>query len=645
MLALIGAAVAATLKVGPTETYTTIEAAVAAAADGDTISVAAGSYSTTLDLRGRDLNLVGSAGPYSTTIVSAATIYLDAGSLEGFRIDSSATTAIYVDAGSPVMRELVVDAPVTNGIWIANGSPIIEECLVVDSGKSNVVSTGGEPDVRRTVAVDAAKYNFYFKGTPTLTNSVSIGSPVGVTSVSATGTWSHNVVLGGTDALYLANDTTFTNGVYGDTSYVVECKGGEPTFAGGLGFDTFAAKGCAATALDGLSEGDPGFADWAPGASLYEMDLHPGTGSPLIDAGTGLDVDGTQADLGVFGGIQGAWRDRDGDGVPVVFDCDDHTASRYPGAVEREDGEDQDCDGLIDEDVPVDTGDTGTDTGGDTGGDTGTSADIDQDGYSTPLDCGDHNVATYPGAVELLDSVDNDCDGRVDEGTAGGDDDGDGWSVLAGDCDDTDPAVNPGAEEVPRNGIADDCTGVDSAPKHQDNDDDGYLDDEDCDDTDPSTYPGAPDPTDGKDDDCDGLADDDELNADADGDGVTPAEGDCDDHDTNFSPRAVDVPDDYVDQDCTGEDNYDVDRDGHAAPASGGEDCDDLLSTSYPGAEENCVDGVDNDCDLEIDEGCDGDTGDGGGDDCGCGAGGGAGALAVAGALTAAILRRRVINS
>jgi len=40
-----------------------------------------------------------------------------------------------------------------------------------------------------------------------------------------------------------------------------------------------------------------------------------------------------------------------------------------------------------------------------------------------------------PGASELCNGVDDDCDGSVDGGF---DSDGDGWTTCAGDCDDSD---------------------------------------------------------------------------------------------------------------------------------------------------------------------------------------------------------------
>jgi hypothetical protein len=144
------------------------------------------------------------------------------------------------------------------------------------------------------------------------------------------------------------------------------------------------------------------------------------------------------------------------------------------------------------------------------------------------------------------------------------------------------------------------------------------------------------------------VTDGDYLNTDADGDGVTPGEGDCDDTNPGVAAGFYDIPDNYIDEDCTGEDNYDVDRDGHASPASGGDDCNDLLSTVYPGAPENCDDSYDNDCDGVVNEDCaaTGDTQDEGCGGCAAGvdstAFGQANMLAAGAVFLLALGRRRL---
>ncbi len=136
--------------------------------------------------------------------------------------------------------------------------------------------------------------------------------------------------------------------------------------------------------------------------------------------------------------------------------------------------------------------------------------------------------------------------GTVD--TLASDDDGDGWSVRDGDCDDADPTAHPGAAEVWYDGVDEACDGGDDF----DQDADGYDVDLDCDDTDAGVHPGVDERENGVDDDCDGAVDEGTGVSDDDGDGYTEAEGDCDDADASRSPGASEVCDGAVDEDCDG---------------------------------------------------------------------------------------------
>ncbi len=115
---------------------------------------------------------------------------------------------------------------------------------------------------------------------------------------------------------------------------------------------------------------------------------------------------------------------------------------------------------------------------------------------------GDDDTATADDDAGDDDSSpmgDDDDPGDDDSGSTGDDDsafedlDGDGWSVDGGDCDDSDPAVNPGAAELPCDGVDNDCDGF-VAIEDVDADGDGFAPcDGDCDDQDAAVYPGAPD--------------------------------------------------------------------------------------------------------------------------------------------------------
>lgn len=133
--------------------------------------------------------------------------------------------------------------------------------------------------------------------------------------------------------------------------------------------------------------------------------------------------------------------------------------------------------------------------------------DDDGDGYSEAEgDCDDTNPAIHPGAIEVVDGIDNNCDGKVDD-----DLDGDGWGVLDGDCDDHDPNIHPLAGEDCNDGIDNNCNGfVDDAEPDKDGDGFGPCDRPyaDCNDNEFLIGPASiEDPTDGVDNDCDGFID------------------------------------------------------------------------------------------------------------------------------------------
>ncbi len=175
------------------------------------------------------------------------------------------------------------------------------------------------------------------------------------------------------------------------------------------------------------------------------------------------------------------------------------------------------CLGEADDD---DSGDDDTTVQDDDDDDSGTddddsaAVDADGDGYTVEDDCDDTNAAVHPGAEEICDDIaDNDCDGIEDETDV--DQDGDGYTECGGDCNEYNAAVFPEAEQTCFDDILDnDCDGVIDA-NETDGDSDGYTDCEgDCDDAEATVYPGLYDPVDGLDNDCDGDTDEDTFDCD-----------------------------------------------------------------------------------------------------------------------------------
>ncbi len=375
--------------------------------------------------------------------------------------------------------------------------------------------------------------------------------------------------------------------------------------------------------------------------------------------------------------------DDDDDGWADGEDCAPHDPAINPEAQEVCDGDDEDCDGLVDEEDALGCLVWFQDVDGDLFGADAVPprclCEPDELGFfvvDAAGDCNDIDVNVKPGGLEHCNGADDDCDGETDEGftnsdddpvpdCADDDDDGDGF-LDAEDCAPWDPAINPGATEV-CDGADNDCDGLTDEQgaagctdflKDADSDGQGSdseapwclcapdksalyvaLEGGDCNDLDKKIHTGAPEQCNGKDDDCDGFTD--ELFSDFDGDGSADCV-DPDDDDDN-APDFIDcAPYDptrspLLNEICNGKDDdcnavidqpgaggcseywMDIDDDGYGstgnpslclcevAPeihytATQGGDCDDANSARHPGADDVC-NYVDDDCSGETDEG------------------------------------------
>jgi alpha-tubulin suppressor-like RCC1 family protein len=333
-------------------------------------------------------------------------------------------------------------------------------------------------------------------------------------------------------------------------------------------------------------------------------DYTPSTHPEAAELCNGVDdnCDGT-VDDGNPGGNLGCWTGKPGVcamGTTVCANGGVQCVQNTAASAERCDGLDNDCDGESDEDNPEGMRDCSTGELGVCGA-----------GVTYCTGGSLHCVQTEAAASEVCDGLDNDCNGYTDEGLPKRkwyrDYDGDGYGNPATldppencrqppgfvantlDCDDGNRAIKPGATEV-CDGRDNDCDGqVDENLKstyYRDADADTYgvtglkvlacskpagyaTRGGDCNDASSAIKPGATEVCDGKDNDCDGNADEGVKKTyyrDMDGDtyGVTSVTtlacstpsgyatrgGDCNDSSRYINPGATDAC--WVDRNCDG---------------------------------------------------------------------------------------------
>lgn len=523
--------------------YWTIQGAIDAASNGDTIIVENGLYQLTepIDFKGKAIIVISENGYTNCTIDGQwpGFIYPDPGGwscvvfnngegndsvLSGFQIISGTNGGINIDSSAPTIENCWIRRNANRngggGIYSVFGSPVIKSCIISMNTAytlTGTVSGGGLA---------------FFGGNPTLINCAIDNNRA------------ENLKGGG---IYCssANLTIFNSSIVNNHGFWSSGGGGIHIEGGST--VTITNSILWQNNVSQISESDSNT------VNITYSDIEeiwPGTGninsnpnfisgsyqvlgdsSPCIDAGTDVgapvtDINGRARpqdagfDMGVFEYCSKVrfYKDDDGDGFgdPDSFvedcaqpagyvnndsDCNDDDDTIKPGVAESCDGIDENCDGEIDDTFPRQP--FYQDQDGDSYGNDSISvqACIAPIGYVTDnTDCNDALSAVNPASAEVCNFTDDDCDGSVDEGlplfTYYLDLDGDSYGDINDslqrcalptgyvsdntDCNDSVTAVNPGMPEI-CNFFDDDCDGsidegVGAQTYYQDLDGDSYGD-------------------------------------------------------------------------------------------------------------------------------------------------------------------------
>ena len=530
----------------------TIQAAINAAGAGDTIVVGPGTYYETINFLGKGITLRSSDGPVDTVI-------------DGSGLNDSVVKCINGEGSDTILEGFTIiggHAEIGGGMLNIGSSPTIIDCIFTDNhaddrgggmynreGNPTVIAStfdqntamamgGGMFNLRASPTVTeclftrnssnkGAGMRNYLNSHPRVTNSIFRYNHAGEEGGGMDNRKNSNAVV--TGCVFEGN--TAGSGGGGMHNYVGRAEAtGNPIIINCLFIGNSAPSGA------GMRNNDPdptiinttiAYND-GPGISSRNGSA-PIIKNSIVWGNSGGSFSGASSGLSIvsYSDIEGGFTGTGNlDENPYFLDPagnDYHLATGSP-LIDKGDY-DSALPATDLEGNPRIIGD-GVDMGAyefDDSCGVGEGFDDDNDGYTTcGGDCNDSDPDINPSVTEICDGIDNNCSGAIDEEF---DSDNDGYTTCGDDCNDSDPGINPSVTEVCDDGIDNNCNGA--TDEEFDSDSDGYTTcSGDCNDSDPGINPSVTEVCDdGLDNDCD--SDIDTADSDCGGEPLLPKGAPC----------------------------------------------------------------------------------------------------------------------
>lgn len=195
--------------------FPTIQAAIHAAMDGDTVVVSPGDYAEVIDFVGKAIIVESAVGPETTIIdanlaTSAVTFQngeSSASILRGFTITDSLSQGVFISGASPLLEDLVIEDNRGGGLLVQDGGLTLRRSRIADNLRSSAITLRGAVGRIEWCEIDGQPYDFFLGGPHGGALHITEGSDVSIVGSTLTG------VVGGTDngrnggAIYLSGNS------------------------------------------------------------------------------------------------------------------------------------------------------------------------------------------------------------------------------------------------------------------------------------------------------------------------------------------------------------------------------------------------------------------------------------------------------